>query len=72
MNFETTLGSLRKVSGWSMVWGVVMLICGILAHRSAFCYLGRNCNPARMVDSLCGGLPSDLRLPIYRATKPTH
>jgi uncharacterized membrane protein HdeD (DUF308 family) len=31
MNSETTLGSVRKVSGWSMVLGVVMFICGILA-----------------------------------------
>ncbi len=31
MNSETTLSSVRKASGWSMVWGVIMLICGILA-----------------------------------------
>ena len=31
MNSETTLGSVRKASGWSMVWGIVMFICGILA-----------------------------------------
>ena len=31
MNSETTLGSVRKAGGWSMVWGIVMFICGILA-----------------------------------------
>jgi uncharacterized membrane protein HdeD (DUF308 family) len=31
MNSETALGSVRKASGWSIVWGVVMFICGILA-----------------------------------------
>jgi uncharacterized membrane protein HdeD (DUF308 family) len=31
MNSETTLGSVRKASGWSIVWGIVMFICGILA-----------------------------------------
>jgi len=31
MNSETTLGSMRKASGWSIVWGILMLICGILA-----------------------------------------
>ena len=31
MNFETPVGSVRKASGWSMVLGIVMLICGILA-----------------------------------------
>jgi uncharacterized membrane protein HdeD (DUF308 family) len=31
MNSETTLGSVRKASGWSMVWGILMFICGILA-----------------------------------------
>jgi len=36
MNSETTVGSVRKASGWSMVWGVVMLICGILAIALPF------------------------------------
>ena len=31
MNAETTVGVVRKVSGWSMLWGFVMFICGILA-----------------------------------------
>ena len=31
MNSETTLGSVRKASGWSVIWGILMLICGILA-----------------------------------------
>jgi uncharacterized membrane protein HdeD (DUF308 family) len=31
MNSETTLGSVRKASGWSVVWGILMLISGILA-----------------------------------------
>ena len=31
MNAETTLGTARKASGWSMLWGILMFICGILA-----------------------------------------
>jgi uncharacterized membrane protein HdeD (DUF308 family) len=31
MNSETTLGLGRKTSEWSMVWGIIMFICGILA-----------------------------------------
>ena len=31
MNAETTVGSVRKASGWSMLWGILMVICGILA-----------------------------------------
>jgi len=31
MNSETIVGSVRKASGGSMVWGVLMFICGILA-----------------------------------------
>jgi uncharacterized membrane protein HdeD (DUF308 family) len=31
MNSDVTLGSARKASGWSMVWGILMIICGILA-----------------------------------------
>jgi uncharacterized membrane protein HdeD (DUF308 family) len=31
MNSETALGSGRKASGWSIVWGILMLICGMLA-----------------------------------------
>jgi uncharacterized membrane protein HdeD (DUF308 family) len=31
MSAETTVGAVRKVSGWSMVWGILMFICGILA-----------------------------------------
>src|SRR6266446_9307652 len=31
MNTETTVGPVRKASGWSMLWGILMFICGILA-----------------------------------------
>ena len=31
MNTETTPPGLRKPSGWSMVWGGLMFICGLLA-----------------------------------------
>ncbi len=31
MNTETTPAGLKKPSGWSMVWGILMFICGILA-----------------------------------------
>jgi uncharacterized membrane protein HdeD (DUF308 family) len=31
MNSETSLGLGRKASGWSMVWGILMIICGVLA-----------------------------------------
>ena len=31
MNSETALGSVKKASGRSIVWGVLMLICGMLA-----------------------------------------
>jgi uncharacterized membrane protein HdeD (DUF308 family) len=31
MNSDTALGSVRKTSGWSIVWGILMLICGMLA-----------------------------------------
>jgi len=31
MNAETTVGAARKVSGWSMLWGILMFVCGILA-----------------------------------------
>jgi uncharacterized membrane protein HdeD (DUF308 family) len=31
MNAETTVGAARKASGWSMLWGILMFICGILA-----------------------------------------
>jgi uncharacterized membrane protein HdeD (DUF308 family) len=31
MNSEIALGTVRKASGWSMVWGIIMVICGILA-----------------------------------------
>jgi uncharacterized membrane protein HdeD (DUF308 family) len=31
INAETTVGAVRKVSGWSMLWGILMFICGILA-----------------------------------------
>ncbi|MGH8092000.1 MAG: HdeD family acid-resistance protein [Chthoniobacterales bacterium] len=31
MNEETTAGSMKKASGWSMTWGILMFICGILA-----------------------------------------
>jgi hypothetical protein len=31
MNAETTVGPIRKASGWSMLWGILMIVCGILA-----------------------------------------
>jgi uncharacterized membrane protein HdeD (DUF308 family) len=31
MNAESTVGAGRKASGWSMLWGILMFICGILA-----------------------------------------
>jgi uncharacterized membrane protein HdeD (DUF308 family) len=31
MNPDPLLGSVRKASGWSTVWGVLMVICGLLA-----------------------------------------
>ena len=31
MNAETTVGAVRKTSGWSMLWGILMVLCGILA-----------------------------------------
>jgi uncharacterized membrane protein HdeD (DUF308 family) len=31
MNVETSVGAVKKASGWSMVWGILMFICGILA-----------------------------------------
>ncbi|HEY2712844.1 MAG TPA: DUF308 domain-containing protein [Chthoniobacterales bacterium] len=31
MNTETTVGAVRKGSGWSTLWGVLMIICGLLA-----------------------------------------
>jgi uncharacterized membrane protein HdeD (DUF308 family) len=31
MNAETTVGTVRKASGWSILWGILMFICGILA-----------------------------------------
>ena len=31
MNSETFLEASRKSSGWSMLWGFLMLVCGILA-----------------------------------------
>jgi uncharacterized membrane protein HdeD (DUF308 family) len=31
MSAEATVGVVRKASGWSMVWGILMFICGILA-----------------------------------------
>jgi uncharacterized membrane protein HdeD (DUF308 family) len=36
MDPELTLGSVRKASGWSMLWGILMLICGILAITMPF------------------------------------
>ena len=36
MDPELALGSVRKVSGWSMLWGILMLICGILAITMPF------------------------------------
>ena len=31
MNETTTAGPIREATGWSMVWGILMFICGILA-----------------------------------------
>ena len=31
MNAETTAVGLKKPSGWSTVWGILMIICGVLA-----------------------------------------
>jgi uncharacterized membrane protein HdeD (DUF308 family) len=31
MSAQTTVGVVRKTSGWSMLWGIVMFLCGILA-----------------------------------------
>jgi uncharacterized membrane protein HdeD (DUF308 family) len=31
MNAETGVRAVRKASGWSIVWGILMFICGILA-----------------------------------------
>jgi uncharacterized membrane protein HdeD (DUF308 family) len=31
MNPETAVGTATKGSGWSMLWGILMFICGILA-----------------------------------------
>lgn len=31
MNAETTVGTVRKPSRWSILWGILMFICGILA-----------------------------------------
>jgi hypothetical protein len=31
MNAETTVGPVGKASGWSMLWGILMFVCGILA-----------------------------------------
>jgi uncharacterized membrane protein HdeD (DUF308 family) len=36
MNSEITLGSATKASGWSMVWGIIMFICGVLAITMPF------------------------------------
>jgi uncharacterized membrane protein HdeD (DUF308 family) len=36
MNSDVTLGSVKKASGWSMVWGILMIICGILAIAMPF------------------------------------
>jgi uncharacterized membrane protein HdeD (DUF308 family) len=36
MNSDITLGSVNKASGWSMVWGIVMFICGVLAIMMPF------------------------------------
>jgi len=31
MNPETPAGAVKKATGWSMIWGILMLVCGILA-----------------------------------------
>ena len=31
MNSETGLSAVRKASGWSIVWGILFLVCGMLA-----------------------------------------
>jgi uncharacterized membrane protein HdeD (DUF308 family) len=31
MNAQTTAGAVRSASGWSIVWGILLLLCGFLA-----------------------------------------
>jgi uncharacterized membrane protein HdeD (DUF308 family) len=31
MNAQTTAGTVRSASGWSIVWGILLLLCGFLA-----------------------------------------
>lgn len=31
MNPEIPVGTVKKTSGWSMIWGILMFVCGILA-----------------------------------------
>ena len=31
MNAQTTTGAVRSASGWSIVWGILLLLCGFLA-----------------------------------------
>jgi uncharacterized membrane protein HdeD (DUF308 family) len=31
MNAATTVGTVRNASGWSMLWGILMFVCGVLA-----------------------------------------
>lgn len=31
MNAGTTAGALKKTDGWSMAWGILMFVCGVLA-----------------------------------------
>ena len=31
MNAQTTTGAVRSASGWSIVWGILLLLCGLLA-----------------------------------------
>src|SRR6266446_8516476 len=31
MNSETTVNEEKTATGWSMVWGVIMFMCGLLA-----------------------------------------
>jgi uncharacterized membrane protein HdeD (DUF308 family) len=31
MNMATTAGDLKKATGWSIAWGILMIVCGLLA-----------------------------------------
>ena len=49
-----------KASGWSMVWGILMFICGILAISLPPGLLDWNCHSAGLVNSVRGNFASIL------------